>query len=127
MKIHLLPATTAVLLACCGLGLLFAPLEVGSLYGVTGTVASSALLQVFGASLCGLAAMNWTSRFNVLGGLHGRAVVAANFFHFAIGLAVFLRALTRSHAPVLWLSAGVYAIASVMHGRSFFRSPPPSM
>jgi hypothetical protein len=123
MRIQLLPAATAVLLTSGGLALLFAPEEVGSLYGVAGSVPSSGLLQAFGAALLGLAAMNWTSRFSVLGGLHGRAIVSANFFHFAIGLAVFARAISRGSTAPLWISAAVYGAAAVAHGMSFFIAP----
>ena len=123
MKIQLLPAATAALLAVGGLALLFAPAETGALYGVAPMAASSALLQAFGAALLGLAAMNWTSRFSLLGGLHGRAIVAANFVHFGIGLTLFLRALSRGAIPILWISVAVYGVAALLHGMSFFRTP----
>jgi hypothetical protein len=73
---------SAACLAAFGVLLLFAPEKVS---GLAGREASDhALAQLLGATLVGFAVMNWIVRGAVLGGIYGRAVVAANQTHLTI-------------------------------------------
>ena len=77
---------SAALLAAAGLALLFIPGELQRL--VTGSGQSSGppvVLQLWGASLLGLAAMSWIGRGRGLGGIYGRALVMANLVHWTVG------------------------------------------
>lgn len=62
----------AVLLALCGVALLFAPEEVG---GLVEAGASGRFAQLFGCALFGFGSALWIARGTLLGGIYGRAVV----------------------------------------------------
>ena len=105
---------SAVVLALLGLALLFAGAELTG--AALGTPLPEPIAGVMGAAFLGFASMNWIARHNLLGGIYGRAVVAANQTHFTIGAIVLAKHLLASGGPAgLWLLVSIYAA-----GAAFF-------
>lgn len=104
---------TALVLALLGGALLLAPAETGA--AILPGAAAPILAQLLGAALLGFAAMNWTARGSALGGIYGRAVVAANQTHFMIGALVLVRRAFNDDAPTpaFWFLAAVYALGAL--------------
>jgi hypothetical protein len=102
---------SAVLFGVSGLGMLFAPDEVAPLLGLA---AGAVLVQLLGAALLGIAAMNWTARGMALGGIYGRAVTAGNQVHAFIGAMVLVRYAFSTGGPAgMWVLTAVYVLAAV--------------
>jgi hypothetical protein len=88
---------SAIILAICGIGLIFASEEVGNrLFGVTTNYLP---ISLCGGAMFSFGAMNWVARRSVLGGIYGRAVVAGNQAHFFIGSMILLRAAFNADFP----------------------------
>lgn len=117
---------SAVCFAVLGAMLLFTPEDVsGSLEpGARG----HALAQLLGAALLGFAAMNWIARGAALGGIYGRAVVAANYTHLGIGALVLLKSGIDGGAAhaAYWVLTGLYVLgAALFVYLTFFSSGLP--
>lgn len=111
MKTRMALSASAVLFGVSGLGMLFVPDEVARLLGL---VAGAPLVQLLGAALLGIAAMNWTARGMALGGIYGRAVTAGNQVHAFIGAMVLLRYTFSTGGPAgMWVLTAVYVLAAV--------------
>ncbi len=96
----------AALLAAAGLAALFAP-------EVAGTTAPVAV-QVVGASLLGFAALTWTARGLVLGGIYGRAVVVGNQTFAFIAALVLGRSLLETRSVAVGVLFGIVAFGAVL-------------
>ena len=113
---------SAAAFGLAGVGLLFAPDLVGSAL-IPG--AAGPLAQLLGAALLGFATMNWTARGMALGGIYGRAVVAANQAHAFIGALVLVRwVVDRGATLPMWVLTGVYLLAAVYFSWLMFFSSP---
>lgn len=102
-------SAAAVLLAVAGATLLFAP-ETGGRLSAPGLP----IAQLFGAALLGFAAMNWVARGSTLGGIYGRAVVAGNYTHFAIGALVLLGRASAARGPAFWAATACYVAGAIL-------------
>ena len=98
--------------AVVGLALLFAGREVTAV--ALSAPAPEPLPSLLGAAYLGFAAMNWIARHNVLGGIYGRAVVAANQTHFVIGALTLAKPLLTwsATAPVMMIGVA-YAVGAL--------------
>lgn len=114
-RVKLLVGAAAVCLAALGLLLLFAGVEImGAAFGATITEPFPAIL---GAALLGFASMNWIARHNILGGIYGRAVVAANQTHLTIGAIVLMKhGLTHGGSAGYWALTALYLAGGVLFG-----------
>ena len=119
---------SAALLAAAGLALLFVPGELQRL--VTGSGQSSGppvVLQLWGASLLGLAAMSWIGRGLVLGGIYGRALVMANLVHWTVGgLTAVREALDRPASAAAWAAAALFGGFAFAFAWLLRRHPGPA-
>jgi len=113
---------SAIAFAVVGALLLFAPDEFSR--ALIPTADSGPLMQVLGAALLGFASMNWLARGAILGGIYGRAVVAANQTHMTIGAIVLVKhGFAASGSPAYWLVTGCYVLgAGLFLYLSFFSS-----
>ena len=104
---------SALLLAGLGGAFLVAPAETSA--ALLPDAAAPILAQLLGAALLGFAAMNWTARGSALGGIYGRAVVAANQAHFVIGALVLLRRAFDGGSPggAIWFLSAAYALCAL--------------
>jgi hypothetical protein len=114
-RVKLLVGASAVCLAALGLLLLFAGVEItGSVFGAPVAEPFPAIL---GAALLGFASMNWIARHNILGGIYGRAVVAANQTHLTVGAIVLIKhGLAYGGSAGYWALAALYVAGGVLFG-----------
>jgi len=111
--VKLAVGVSAVCLAALGLALLFAGDEV--MGAVFATPVAEPLPAIFGAALLGFASMNWIARHNILGGIYGRAVVAANQTHLTIGAIVLVKhGLSHGGRPGYWVVALLYVAGAAL-------------
>lgn len=104
---------TALCLAIMGVALLFAGDEVGRL--VFGGAVVEPQTSLYSAALLGYAAMNWIARSSTLGGIYGRAVVAANQVHFTIGaIGVVKQGAADGGSAGFWIVAAVYLLGAAL-------------
>lgn len=108
-----LVGASAVCLAVMGLSLLFTGAEV---MGATfATTVAEPFPAILGAALLGFASMNWIARHNLLGGIYGRSVVAANQTHFTIGAVVLIKhGLGHGGSAGYWALACLYGAGAVL-------------
>lgn len=104
---------SAICLALLGLAFLFAGVELTSaLFAIP---VAEPFPSILGAALLGFASMNWIARHNILGGIYGRAVVAANQTHLTIGAIVLVKfALTQGGSIGLWILAALYVAGAAL-------------
>jgi len=88
---------SALCLAIVGGVLLFAPIEAGN--ALMPGSSQPVFLQLLGAALLGYGIANWTARGAALGGIYGRAIVAANQAHLTIGALLLLKHGVEAGAP----------------------------
>jgi hypothetical protein len=108
-----------MVLAVCGLILLFAADDLLPRFVAGIGTEASWIGQVLGAAWLGLAALNWLSKGSVLGGIYGRPIVMANAIVYFVTTTVLIRAPFRG-ALVAALVPGLFAI---VYGLLLFRGP----
>lgn len=115
-------ALSALVMFVLGVALLFAPEEVGR--ALLHRESGGPLVQLLGAALLGAAAMSWTARGSVLGGIYGRAVVAGNQAHLTVGALLLLRhGFAAGGSAAFWALAGAYALGAGLFTYLLFFSP----
>jgi len=108
---------TAIVLGAAALALIFAPELALARLAITPTPAASALAQLYGAALFGLAMTSWLARTMLLGGIYGKAVVTGGFAHALVGVLALLHTLRASPGNVLvWGACAVYALLAIGFG-----------
>ncbi len=116
---------TATVLGIAGLACLFAPDELSRLYYPSLSASPLLLVQLLGATLLGLAALNWLSKNSMIGGIYGRPLTMANLTHFLIGGLVMLRGVASdSNRSVVWSTTIVYALLTVIFAMVLFGRAP---
>ncbi len=107
---------SAMWLAIGGVVLLFAPSEVLAML-VPGFPHEAAWIgQLLGAAWLSVAVLDWLQRRALLGGIHGRPVLLANFALYFIG-AMSLVGAVRAGAPwLLWLLCAVMLLLAIAFG-----------
>lgn len=115
---------SAGVLAVGGLLLLFAPDVVLARFIPGSPPAEAWLAQLLAAAWLGLASLNWISRGALLGGIHGRPVVAANAVSYFVGATSLLKAALRPDQPAaLWLLAAPLGLFAALYGWLLLRGP----
>ena len=115
---------SALVLFVGGLLLLFAPdIVLGRL--VPGFPPGSAWVgALLGAAWLGMAALNWSHRTTLLGGIYGRPVVYSNFVLFLVSALVLVRIVLRpGMPPVIWLLAAPVFLLAIAYALLLFRGP----
>jgi hypothetical protein len=80
--------------------------------------------QLLGASWLAVAALNWFSQTQLLGGIYGRHVVMANAMLYFVMMMVLVKIVVQSHAPgSLWIILGPAMIFAGIYGWLLFRGP----
>ena len=124
MIASLVTRASAAALLLAGLSLLFAPDVIlpGLVPGFP--PAASWLGQLLGAAWLGLAALNWSHRAAVLGGIYGRPVVFANLVTYVVGALALLKPLQGpATSPALWFLAVSMVVLAIAYGALLFRGP----
>ena len=88
MYTRVLLSGSAAFLAVAGVAITFLPQELLAYASAQPTRVSVLLVQVLGAMFIGSAVLNWMNRGAHVGGIYGRPLTMANFFHFPIDVTV---------------------------------------
>jgi len=110
-------------MALLGIIGLFLPEELLSLAGSKPDTPTIILTQVTAAAYLGFAAVNWTPRGSVIGGIYGRPVTIGNFLHFAVVAVTLIKASIASAAPAFVAAAIAYTIFAIWFGVALFTHP----
>jgi hypothetical protein len=110
---------SAVFAGALGVLLLFAPDEVGGrLVPLPG---AAVLVQLLAAALLGFGVLNWIGRHHKLGGIYGRAIVAANQMHFTVGALVLVNHGVRAGgSPAYWALSAIYVAFAVFFSQLLY-------
>lgn len=115
---------SAVLLLVCGLALLFAPDEIMPALAPGFPPSAAWFAQMLGAAWLGVAALNWSQRSKLIGGIYGRPMVYTNFILFFVGGLSMLKAWQAPGAPrMLGFAAAPVLLLAVGYGVLLFRGP----
>lgn len=123
MRSTVVTRASALLLALAGVILLFAPVEVVTRIAPGTPPASGWIVQLLGAAWLGLAAMNWLARFTMVGGIYGRAIVAANAMTYFVSAMVMLHVVRDEPTSVVLVITIVAVIMAATYGYLLFRGP----
>ena len=116
-------ASTAVLIVG-GLLLLFAADAILPRLIPTFPAAGAWLGQLLGASWLAVAALNWLSRRQLIGGIYGRPVVMANAALFFIAALVILKIIAQPQTPMsVWFVFAPAVLFAAIYGWLMFRGP----
>ena len=123
MRSTVVTRASALLLALAGASLLFAPIEILARIapGTPPTVAWIA--QLLAAAWLGLAAMNWTTRFTMVGGIYGRAVVFANTVTYFVSAMALLHVVRGGSSTMVIVLAAIALAMAATYGYLLFRGP----
>jgi len=103
----------AAWLATVGFLLLFAPVEAAA--ALVRSDGGGPLVQLLGAACLAFGVATWTVRRAPLGGIYGRAVVAANQMHLTVGALVLVKhGLDVGAPPAFWILTAGYVLAAVL-------------
>jgi hypothetical protein len=120
----ILSRASAAVLLVGGAALLFAPDALLPALAPGFPPAAAWLGQLLGAAWLGVAALNWTQRSALLGGIYGRPVVFANVALYFISALSLLRALLRDAAPpALWALLVPLAVLAAAYWALLLRGP----
>lgn len=124
MSTRILMTASAAFLAALGVGITFLPQELLAHVGAQPEGASVLLIQLLGALYLGFAMLNWMNRGNRIGGIYGRPVSVANFFHFAVGAMALLKG-TVGHPFAFEVAAmaAAYSVFAAWFGWVLFNTP----
>lgn len=115
---------SATFLAALGIGITFLPQEILVLVGVQPVDTSVLLIQILGATYLGFSILNWMSRGTHIGGIYGRPVSMANFFHFAIGAVALVKTAIAQHFEIeVTILAAIYMSFGTWFGYVLFTHP----
>lgn len=124
MSSTLVSRVSAAVLLLTGLALLFAPDAVLPRLIPDYPTTALWLGQLLGTAWLGVAALNWSSRATILGGIYGRPIVLANVAIYFIGALVMLSAAARAKLPAaVWIAVALAVVLAVAYGWLFWRGP----
>ena len=121
MTSRLIASLSAVLLGASGAILLFLPDSVAGA-SVERHSRAEMLAQILGGAWLGVAALNWYTRGQPIGGIYGRPVVFANLMLYFVATTTLVK--VAAWRPGAMLVAGIVAaVMTALYGVLLFRSP----
>jgi len=123
MKLSVLLVIAAVIAGVFGVGFVVASGPLLSVYGVTLDKAGTLVAQLFGASLVGIAVLNWLAR-NVTDPDARRAVIFANLAQDVVGFVVILIGQLAGIPNAFgWSNVAIYLLLALGFGYVQFMRP----
>jgi hypothetical protein len=123
MKLNVLLVIAAVIAGVFGVGFVVASGPLLSVYGVTLDKAGTLVAQLFGASLVGIAVLNWLAR-NVTDPDARRAVIFANLTQDVVGFVVILIGQLAGIPNAFgWSNVAIYLLLALGFGYVQFMRP----
>jgi hypothetical protein len=124
MKTKLLMTASAAFLFALGVVFSFLPQETLIYLGGEPGALVTLLVQVAGALYLGFAAVNWTARASLIGGIYNRAVALGNFLHFGAATAALAKAVIAGQRNEAVLAVAlIYTVFAVWFGKVLFTHP----
>ena len=123
MRTRVLVMASAAFLAILGITGLFLPEELLNFVGSQPDTQTIILTQVAAAAYLGFAALNWTARGSVIGGIYSRPLTLGNLLHFAVVAVTLTKASIATSVPGLVPAAVAYAIFAIWYGAALFTHP----
>ena len=123
MKLNPLLVAAAIGYSAAGLPLIFAPVEMLTLFGTSPSEGSAWTAQMLGAALMGLAFLDWLQRYAEVGGILGRPVLIANLAFTTIAFFASLSSYRHQAAPAFLASAVVLGVLMLAFGIRLFGRP----
>ena len=122
---RLLMSSSAAFMAALGVSASFLPREILVHVASPAEWFPQLMIQLAGAGFIAFAALNWTARGNMLGGIYGRPIALANFGLFTIGAITLVKSFSnlRQSAPLLVVTAA-YILFSVWFAVVLFGPGP---
>ena len=119
-------ASSAVVLAAIGIGLMFIPEETLMYLNIGASKPLMLILQLLGGLYFGFAMLNWMSQWSLIGGIYNKPVSVANFAQFFIGgLGLIKELVSNPEIPnAFWVLTLIYAIYAVIFGLLFYGLTP---
>ena len=126
MRLNVLLLVSALIAGVFGVAFVVASGPLLSVYGVTLDKAGTLVAQLFGASLIGVAVLNWLAR-NVTDPDARRAVVVANLTQDGVGFVVILIGQLAGIPNALgWSNVAIYLLLALAFGYVQFMQPRDS-
>jgi len=126
VRLNVLLLVAAVIAGVFGVAFVVASGPLLSVYGVTLDKAGTLVAQLFGASLIGVAVLNWLAR-NVTDPDARRAVVVANLTQDGVGFVVILIGQLAGIPNALgWSNVAIYLLLALAFGYVQFMQPRDS-
>jgi len=125
MNTRIIMASSAVVLAAIGIGLMFLPEETLAYLNIGTSKSLLLILQLLGGLYFGFAMLNWMSQWSLIGGIYNKPVSVANFAQFFIGGMALIKDMTSNpEMPgVFWIIAVVYIVYAAIFGWLFYNQP----
>lgn len=122
---------SALLLGVLGVGLLFAPAELGGPLGLVvpqagatppgGSGGGTVGLELVGGALAAFAVLDWTARGALYGGIYGRPIALGNFLLGFVSVTILLR---QAHSAAGWVLGGLFVLHAAAWAWILFRARP---
>jgi hypothetical protein len=107
-----LMAASALAMGLAGIAGSFLPHELLVRMGVSAAGLLPTLVQLYAALLLGFAAVNWTAKDSLIGGIYNRPVALGNVLHFATGAITLVKfAIAGGTTPMYVIVATVLYVA----------------
>jgi hypothetical protein len=126
MTSRAIASLSAALLGLAGAILLFAGDVVANRLAPGAPPVVAVLAQLLGGAWLGLAALNWFTRGQAIGGIYGRPVVLSNLVAYFVSAATLLKATAWTSVDVMLVAGGVAAAMAAFYSWLLFRSPSGS-
>lgn len=125
MNTKRLMIASSLVLAILGITAIFSPDEVLRLTGGQSGNASLLIVQLSGALYIGFAALNWTAKSVLMGGIYAKPVSLGNFAHFFIGALTLIKvvAFGDTSIGIWWVLTGLYILFALAFAWVSFTSP----
>jgi hypothetical protein len=122
---RVLMTASAAFLGALGACASFLPREILAHAASPGGSFAELMIQLAGAAWIAFAAVNWSARGNLLGGIYGRPIALGNFALFAIGAITLLKNLSDLRgSAILLVVAVVYSAFAACFGYVLFGAGP---
>lgn len=120
MSTKVLMIGSAAYFAIVGVALTFLPQEINELLALPVTGVSVLMAQTLGAAFLAMAAVNWMTRTNILGGVYGKPLTLSNFLFFFVSAMAYLKS---DDKVITWTLAGFSCLLAAWFGYLVFTHP----
>jgi Na+-driven multidrug efflux pump len=124
MNTKALMVISAIFLGLSGISLTFFSDDLADMLGLKSSL--SLLFQLMGGLYFGLAMINWTARYHLIGGIYSRPVAIGNLVHFVMGALALIQQKTVNteiKEEILWILTLAYAAFALLFCYVFFTTP----